>query len=92
MLELKEWDSFCVIVGSAAAALIGLQFVVVTLIAEKPARYGEAVELLKDLGEVVRRSGRAAEFVRRIRSLRDDHSRKLTFIRRLDDAGLGRQI
>jgi hypothetical protein len=30
------WDSFYVIVGAAAGALIGLQFVVVTLIAEKP--------------------------------------------------------
>jgi hypothetical protein len=34
--ELGEWDSFYVIVGSAAGALIGLQFVVVTLIAERP--------------------------------------------------------
>jgi hypothetical protein len=30
------WDSFYVIVGSAAGALIGLQFVVMTLIASKP--------------------------------------------------------
>jgi hypothetical protein len=30
------WDSFYVIVGAAAGALIGLQFVVITLIAEKP--------------------------------------------------------
>ena len=37
MSELKEWDSFYVIVASAAGALIGLQFVVVTLIAERPA-------------------------------------------------------
>ena len=36
MSELTGWDSFCVIVGSAAAALIGLQFVVMTLIAERP--------------------------------------------------------
>ncbi len=36
MPELAEWDSFCVIVGSAAGALIGLQFVVMTLIAERP--------------------------------------------------------
>jgi len=34
--ELVEWESFYVIVGSAAGALIGLQFVVMTLIAEKP--------------------------------------------------------
>ncbi|HML08321.1 MAG TPA: hypothetical protein VK430_09385 [Xanthobacteraceae bacterium] len=36
MHALADWDSFYVIVGSAAGALIGLQFVVVTLIAEKP--------------------------------------------------------
>jgi len=37
MMELlAEWDSFYVIVGSAAGALIGLQFVVITLIAERP--------------------------------------------------------
>ncbi len=36
MLQLAEWDSFYVIVGSAAGALIGLQFVVVTLIADRP--------------------------------------------------------
>jgi len=33
---LAEWDSFYVIVGSAAGALIGLQFVVMTLIADRP--------------------------------------------------------
>jgi len=34
--ELSAWDSFYVIVGSAGGALVGLQFVVMTLIAEKP--------------------------------------------------------
>ena len=36
MSVLSGWDSFYVIVGSAAGALIGLQFVVMTLIAERP--------------------------------------------------------
>jgi len=36
MPELAEWDSFYIIVGPAAGALIGLQFVVMTLIAERP--------------------------------------------------------
>src|SRR5437016_38191 len=36
MSQLAEWDSFFVIVGSAAGALIGLQFVLVTLIADRP--------------------------------------------------------
>src|SRR6202012_6017312 len=33
---LSEWDSFYIIVGPAAGALIGLQFVVMTLMAERP--------------------------------------------------------
>lgn len=40
MLELAEWDSFYLIVGAAAGALIGLQFVVMTLIAGRPEQPG----------------------------------------------------
>jgi hypothetical protein len=36
MSELAEWGSFYVIVGTAAGALIGLQFVVMTLLAQRP--------------------------------------------------------
>ena len=36
MTDLGGWDNFYVIVGSSAGALIGLQFVVITLIAEIP--------------------------------------------------------
>jgi hypothetical protein len=36
MSELAAWDSFYVIVGSAAGALIGLQFVVMTLVSARP--------------------------------------------------------
>ncbi len=36
MSDLDAWGSFYVILGSAAGALIGLQFVVVTLVAERP--------------------------------------------------------
>lgn len=36
MSLLNEWESFYVIVGSSAGALIGLQFVVLTLLAERP--------------------------------------------------------
>jgi uncharacterized membrane protein len=36
MTALEGWANFYVIVGSAAGALIGLQFVVLTLIAERP--------------------------------------------------------
>ncbi len=36
MGALAGWDSFYVIVGSSAGALIGLQFVVLTLVAQRP--------------------------------------------------------
>jgi hypothetical protein len=62
------------------------------LIARKPSKYREVVDLLKDLGEVCDRSGREGEFRRRIRVLRVDHARKGNLIRRLDAAGLGRPI
>ena len=42
MPEFNEWDSFYVIVGGAAGALIGLQFVVITLIADMPLARGDA--------------------------------------------------
>ena len=43
MPSFEEWESFYVIVGAAAGALIGVQFVVMTLIAESPpARIEEA--------------------------------------------------
>lgn len=40
MPELAEWEAFYLIVGAAAGALIGLQFVVMTLIASIPWRAG----------------------------------------------------
>ena len=43
MPSFEEWESFYVIVGAAAGALVGVQFVVMTLIAESPpARIEEA--------------------------------------------------
>ena len=36
MTPLDGWENFYVIVGSSAGALIGLQFVVLTLIAARP--------------------------------------------------------
>ncbi|MFL6255122.1 MAG: hypothetical protein ACJ74T_08855 [Pyrinomonadaceae bacterium] len=41
MTELAQWGNFYVIVGSSAGALIGLQFVVMTLIAGRPLGRGE---------------------------------------------------
>jgi hypothetical protein len=42
MSPLSGWENFYVIVGSSAGALIGLQFVVITLIAGRPISRGEA--------------------------------------------------
>jgi hypothetical protein len=42
MTVLNEWQNFYVIVGSAAGALTGLQFVVMALIADMPAMETEA--------------------------------------------------
>lgn len=42
MSPLNGWANFYVIVGSSAGALIGLQFVVLTLIASRPIVRGEA--------------------------------------------------
>jgi len=42
MSALAEWNSFYVIVGSSAGALIGLQFVVIALIARGAAQAGAA--------------------------------------------------
>jgi hypothetical protein len=42
MSPMNGWENFYVIVGSSAGALIGLQFVVLTLIAGRPVERGEA--------------------------------------------------
>ena len=36
MAELTGWENFYVIIGSSAGALIGLQFVLISLIAQIP--------------------------------------------------------
>jgi hypothetical protein len=43
MKILAGWENFYVIVGSSAGALIGLQFVVITLIASRPMVLGQAL-------------------------------------------------
>lgn len=40
MNPLTDWESFYVIVGSSAGALIGLQFVVISLMADQPVTEG----------------------------------------------------
>lgn len=42
MTALGGWENFYVIVGSSAGALVGLQFVVITLIAGRPGSRAQA--------------------------------------------------
>ena len=44
MTALAGWENFYVIVGSSAGALIGLQFVVITLIADTPSASGQGAQ------------------------------------------------
>jgi hypothetical protein len=60
-----------------------------SLIASKlPKSYDEAVALLKDLQALAEREGKADQAAQRIRTLREEHARKRTFVERLDRAGL----
>lgn len=62
---------------------------VATMIASrKPAEYDAAVALLTDLKIVHERTGRLADFTRRLTGLRQEHLRKPSLISRLDGAGL----
>jgi len=60
-----------------------------TLIATKqPARYDQAVELLKDLLALAQRDGTTDRLSEQLRQLRQQHAAKRTLIERLDRAGL----
>jgi len=55
---------------------------------KQPARYDDAVTLLRDLQELAQRDDQAQVFARRFTALRDAHLRKPSLIARLDRAGL----
>jgi hypothetical protein len=55
---------------------------------KQPARYDEAVSLLRDLQELAQRDGQVQVFARRFTALRGAHLRKPSLIARLDRAGL----
>jgi hypothetical protein len=55
---------------------------------KKPAAYDEAVRLLGDLKDLGARSGRIAEVQSRIQRIQEEHSKKPSFIERLQRAGL----
>lgn len=61
-----------------------------TLVSAKlPREYDRALGLLVDLRDIGARDGRAGEVAARIRGLRERHARKSSFLRRLQEAGLG---
>lgn len=55
---------------------------------KKPKDYDLAVRVLGDLRDLARRAGDEAAFGRRLRELRERHSRKPSFLRRLTERGL----
>jgi len=55
---------------------------------KNPARYDEAIQLLRDLKDLSTRTGQAVRFKTRLGQLRDRHARKPSLLRRIDDAGL----
>ena len=62
-----------------------------TLIATKlPKNYDKAVELLIDLVALAQRKGRSGEATAKIKAIRQQHSAKHSFLKRLDGRDLGR--
>lgn len=55
---------------------------------KKPKEYERAVRLVGDLRDVADRDGDIERFVRRLEELRARHAKKVSFIGRLDEAGL----
>jgi hypothetical protein len=58
------------------------------ILSKKPKEYDRAVELLRDLRDLAERAGRKEQAAARLRELRQRHSSKSSFLRRLDAAGL----
>ena len=56
-----------------------------TLIGRRnPKAYGEALRLIRDLGEILKSDGRAFEFTSRLRQLRETHAKKGSLVAKLD--------
>ena len=68
MPGFHEWESFYVIVGAAAGALIGLQFVVMTLLADKPQLASPFSEIVFSVRMCSRNSSRLLRGVRSLRA------------------------
>ncbi len=59
------------------------------LITSKPAKHDEAVKLLVDLKDLNKKIGKDKAFNKKLKTIRETHSRKSAFLSRLKKAGLG---
>ena len=59
------------------------------LITYKPAKHDEAVKLLVDLKDLNKKIGKDKAFNKKLKTIRETHSRKSAFLSRLKKAGLG---
>ncbi|MBI2435232.1 MAG: hypothetical protein HYV26_20435 [Candidatus Hydrogenedentes bacterium] len=73
------------LIGSEESLWLRISEMILT---KQPRRYDEAVSLLQDLRDVADLTGQGREFISRLWVLRLENTRKPSFIRRLDKAGL----
>ncbi len=59
------------------------------LITSKPAKHDEAVKSLVDLQDLNKKTGKDKAFNKKLKTIRDTHSRKSAFLSRLKKVGLG---
>jgi hypothetical protein len=55
---------------------------------KQPAKYDEAVKLLVDLRDLNKKTGKEKVFNRKFKTICENHGRKLSFLNRLQKAGL----
>lgn len=56
---------------------------------KQPAKYDEAVELLVDLRDINKKTGKEKDFKQKLKTICENHHRKVSFLKRLQKAGLG---
>ena len=58
------------------------------IITKQPAKYDEAVKLLVDLRDLNKKTGTEKAFNQKLKTICENHYRKVTFLNRLQKAGL----
>jgi len=56
---------------------------------KQPAKYDEAVKLLVDLRDLHKKTGMEKAFKKKLKTICENHHRKVSFLNRLQKAGLG---